>query len=348
MSILIPFILSTVFGIYLIGKWKLMNKNICRRLYHYLKNYETFLLVLSVFVGFYSAVDICQSRLYYLHLTNLSLTRNEYSAIKYYRTGNIVLLENLPQFIIQSYYIFATDNNDSLNEIAVISLAFSILSIVISIIVRVNELLTQYKFKILFKHKSKVGASFIIESDKINKYHIFSNECIANCLENGLRFALHEQFDKFGTLLTIEVFYIERLNENQINVYLTLRFYSNVNDDNINDNLIKQIKQSLTNINIKSYTSIKNDNIIARHVLASLTKRLKLDNSENVSISFGNIWTIYKQSGEANVVSSPRASPVNNENNNVSVLTNDILLTESPTPDPVFFGSPIEDDNRAC
>ena len=89
LSIGVPFILSSIIGILSISKWKLQSNDIGRRLYKYLKKYEAFLLFLTIFVGFYSAVDLACSRLFYLNITNFSLKQSEYAQLKFYRLANI-------------------------------------------------------------------------------------------------------------------------------------------------------------------------------------------------------------------------------------------------------------------
>ena len=74
----------------------------------------------TIFSGFYPTVQLLSSRLLVKSLFNLSLTRNEMIEIAKYRFVNVVLLENIPQFVFQLVYLI--DYSDDVNILVLISM----------------------------------------------------------------------------------------------------------------------------------------------------------------------------------------------------------------------------------
>ena len=63
------------------------------RLIKYFQNYEYAVYFLSIFGTFYRAIDICQSKLFYLQIFNLQLRKHEFVVLKHFRFVNVVLFE---------------------------------------------------------------------------------------------------------------------------------------------------------------------------------------------------------------------------------------------------------------
>ena len=135
----------------------------------YLKRYEVLLSCLTLFFGFYSVGDLFRLRLLYLNTTNLSLKEKEYSTLRLFRVTITVLRENIPQFIIQSYHITASQS-ENFSKTVVISLCFSVVSIILSVIVRTNESLSRMKMVSSFKYTETMWAS-----DAIKREHEIDN-----------------------------------------------------------------------------------------------------------------------------------------------------------------------------
>ena len=56
-----------------------------------------FIIIISVFAGFYSAVEVARSRLFHFKVFSLQIKKDEYFRIKSYRFFNNVVCENMPQ-----------------------------------------------------------------------------------------------------------------------------------------------------------------------------------------------------------------------------------------------------------
>ena len=104
-------------------------------------------------------------------------------------------------------------------------MGFSILSIILSLIVRLNDCLSQWKMQYNFKYKTKLKGEYIFDCRKFKKCHIFSNKGIAFCIENVLKFELHEELDQYQTLLPTEVLYIESLKNQKLMYIFKLDFF---------------------------------------------------------------------------------------------------------------------------
>eukprot|EP01084_Bolivina_argentea_P045520 83798_1 len=104
----------------------------------WLKKYTVCLLILSVFIGNpFSAVLMANSYLFQSNVFGMGLTNNELKRFKAKRVYSIVLFENVPQVVIQSYYIWISDPKNDF--IAVASIVFSAISIVVSILSAILE-----------------------------------------------------------------------------------------------------------------------------------------------------------------------------------------------------------------
>ena len=94
----LPYVISCGVGLYWLERWRVRTDS---RLLNYLKKYDTMLIILSVIVGFYSAVGLLRSKLFSHQMFNFQLRRNEVQTLANYRFINTVLLENIPALTIQ-------------------------------------------------------------------------------------------------------------------------------------------------------------------------------------------------------------------------------------------------------
>ena len=92
----VPHIIGNVICLVKMQMWREKDKYISK----YIDRYDWFLIVISVFAGFYSAVEMARSRIGYLSLFGLQISRLEYQKQKTFRFLNTVVLEfsfNLPK-----------------------------------------------------------------------------------------------------------------------------------------------------------------------------------------------------------------------------------------------------------
>ena len=130
--VIVPFLLSCIIGLYWILKWKRWKEDNPIRLIEYLDRYEIFLCCLTVLGNFYCAVQLCRSKLFYKQFFNFPLRNKEYKELHHYRFVNVILLENIPQFFIQIFYLLSNDSNNT-SIVVYLSLMFTIISLLVSI-----------------------------------------------------------------------------------------------------------------------------------------------------------------------------------------------------------------------
>ena len=89
------FVVSLIFIVYWIYKWRLMTTQQLQRIRDYLKQYSVVLILLTVFGDFYSAVLLVRSKLFYADVFNFSLKESEMDQLIVFKFINITLLEVL-------------------------------------------------------------------------------------------------------------------------------------------------------------------------------------------------------------------------------------------------------------
>ena len=77
--IILPYLMSCIVCIYWIISWNHWKYDHPYRLKNYLKSYEILIILLTLFGGFYSSIDLLQSKLFYLRATYFPLKIDEYN-----------------------------------------------------------------------------------------------------------------------------------------------------------------------------------------------------------------------------------------------------------------------------
>ena len=122
-------------------RWNRWEEDDPVRLKQYLQKYDILLLFLTIFGGFFSAIDLLRSKFLYHDAFYFPLKKNEYNMLRYPRFINLILFENIPQFIIQLIYIFGTnyvENNIDGISIVFISLALTSVSLLFGFLKQFN------------------------------------------------------------------------------------------------------------------------------------------------------------------------------------------------------------------
>ena len=89
--------MSCIVAIKWILIWNKLKQDHSFRLKQWLKQYEIAILFLTLFGGFYSTIDICRSKLFYLPIFSFPLKHSEVNSpiLIYLRLINFVVLEKL-------------------------------------------------------------------------------------------------------------------------------------------------------------------------------------------------------------------------------------------------------------
>ena len=159
---LIPHFVSNTMGFIMIKKFETSNYNQYQLQRQYIKRFDIFLLIMSMFGGFYAATELASSNIFYWDMFSLKLAQKETVALHKYRFYNIVLFENCFQVIIQISYISMAN---SFSIYVFITMFFTIASLLIGIF--------QYCSQIT-KQNSKLGIKFYHRQRQLYLMHVVS------------------------------------------------------------------------------------------------------------------------------------------------------------------------------
>ena len=224
---LIPYIISCATGIYWILHWRASLDSAAaggsHRLTNYLNKYELFIYGLTAFAGFYRAIDFCQTKLFYLNIFHLQLTKDELKQLQHYRFLNVVLLENLPQVCIQFYYVYYTlsivDDNfdkaqdDESDSVVFLSLLLSVLSITTASLGYLSRICEKIRNKrsSKFNYLATLNTQISIKSMDFETKHAFAHDKLSQCIYDVLISCddVSKWFIRSDVQHNIEVYYVQ-------------------------------------------------------------------------------------------------------------------------------------------
>ena len=103
----------------------------------WMRSYLRVLYMIAILFGSsFAAVDICNSNIFHLSLFNMGLNKRQRAIFKNQRILSIVLLENIPQLLLQMTYLFLTTSKKSTtytSTITILAMICGIISIISSI-----------------------------------------------------------------------------------------------------------------------------------------------------------------------------------------------------------------------
>ena len=149
----------------------------------------------------FGAVELCDSHLFQLEVFSLDLPKRHKQVFKNQRIFSIVLLENIPQFILQLIYLTIFTTNISANNseayITIIAMFFSVMSIILTLFEYKSKKMaieSEYVMIVTFKVESKE-----IQQMSKNKFR----KTIVN-KRNGLTYQISK-------ILNVDYYEIEQL-----------------------------------------------------------------------------------------------------------------------------------------
>ena len=230
--VVVPFLMQCCIAVYVTLKWKNYQENNPTRLHMYVKRYEMFIYLGTIIGGFYNTVDILQSKIFYKQLFNIPLQSDEYHLLRKFRFINVVLLENVPQFVLQMIYLVCFNKNKTESStVVLISMTLTVLSIAFSTVREVSRLI--HKGKCVGNksgnntHESILTGYLTINCNDLNKKHCFCHNRIRSCLTSVFESCHNrELFSNRGDFLyDIEIYFIQDLIHtlHQINVHFLIK-----------------------------------------------------------------------------------------------------------------------------
>ena len=180
----------------------------------------------------FAAVDICNSNIFHLSLFNMGLNKRQRAIFKNQRILSVVLLENIPQLILQAFYVILSQESN-ISPVTIIAMIFSIISIVLSAF---NYTLSS----LLIKCEAITFVQMDIESQQLGNMQskIFGKIIVHQ------RKPICRQLSK---IIDIDKKLIEILMPIQTNTGAKLVFFirNNSHDQNLGSNIVDTIRNAL-------------------------------------------------------------------------------------------------------
>ena len=283
----LPYILSCIICVYFLIIWNKWKYDHPYRLKNYLSSYELIIIFLTLFGGFYCTIDLLRSKLFYIRATYFPLKINEYNSLQYLRFVNFILLENIPQFIIQLMYLFQSNESIQLLPIVFIALFMTVVGLLFGILKICKRSIEEECQCIRFKcpgindnstdstpirwerrhdHNvhTKINCHFVIQCKKarFKSGNAFCHKKMSKSLKMVLNTCHDKRYwhGKNNVYYDIECYHIESQHHlNRLTVYFELNLYTKFNEDGNDKDLRLNKVTSVSGTREVSTTGAKSD-----------------------------------------------------------------------------------------
>ena len=265
--VFVPFFVQCVLSLWYLDKWQQRMNKIIKTDKTYPSSHDSLLIVCSIIFGFYSAMELMRSKLFYQTFFHSQLSNRYYKQIRCYRFLNIVILENIPQLIIQFLYILNVDS-DTTNIIVYLSMLLSFLSIMVQFATHLSYMLSARRNSQLgsnkckckckcdaakntrFKHEHKIKVEMNIQHTNLRLIHYFCNRTIEEIMSTylinfgGLKLS-QRSIDDFKYY--VETMYVDSKQCNKGRLTIYFQIFISTDDDQLTEN----IRQSIRHVETK-------------------------------------------------------------------------------------------------
>ena len=334
--VLLPYILQCILSLWYLQKWQdRMSKISSNKLNNYPINHEWLLIALSMLFGFYATIELTRSKLFYLPIFHSQISNHYYQQIRWFRFINVVIIENIPQLIIQSLYIFGNFNETS--AVVYLSMLFSILSIVLAFLTHLSFVISSSKDNYCnsgkYDYESNIKVKMIIKHSDLRLSHLFCNATMEGIfsafLDHNKELKLSEKnSDDFK--YSIETQYVESSKYNKGSITVNINVSLSTNDMTLVDSVSAVIGQCDT----LSTLATTNPNSLQMKQL--ITNGLHLDSTKSIVLTVLPITSTDRQGalsvdlGRVSSVSSNSGQQASSNNINVSqVQVADFIVSRS-------------------
>lgn len=112
--------------------------------------------------------------------------KNDAIKLKSFRFFTTVLLENVPQIVVQTWYTFGT-SSDAFTPLVLVSMTFTILSLLVSFFAQISRICqSRQRREKKFLNVDRATIRMTIKCGDLQTHHAFAHEKIAQCLEDVL------------------------------------------------------------------------------------------------------------------------------------------------------------------
>ena len=334
---ILPFTLSCCFAVYQTERWKIRQNS---RLSDWIRDHGVVIFGLTIIAGFHTAVELVRSKAFYLKMFHFPLKRDEYQNLKNSQFLLVVVLENIPQLCIQMAYLtIKTDSSDNgLNLIAFISMVFSVLSIISSIMAQTSRICQCFRTRAgKYGYNITINGCLCLKSSSLKHVHAFAHNKIRRCIfdtiqatdEGALKQIVRNS--RSDVAFSVEVFYFE----DHISTMKELNCYFEIEILSHDRNVSKLFQNEL--INMVTIIANAGPTTAAIKLNKSLKRSLKLDDvfctmedivaTSKSLISDRNSVLLHQQLSMASSMASMSAT---------SSRKNSVPAPGSPVGDPVL------------
>eukprot|EP01084_Bolivina_argentea_P319771 554663_1 len=152
----------------------------------WLQEKTAFLFIVSILLGSsFAAVELFNSHLFNLMLFSMNLSRKYMLSFRTKRLWSIILVENIPQLLIQTYYKFILDTGDDDNVIVIASIMMSIISIIVTIlsVMISKQLLSTQQYTVV---NFEISGKCITDKNADNVHYIYKINQIKSAISDIL------------------------------------------------------------------------------------------------------------------------------------------------------------------
>eukprot|EP01083_Nonionella_stella_P091847 256859_1 len=179
-------LISNLIALYYIKKWQ-------RKCVSYIEKYNGVVTFLSLIVGFYAAIQLLSSKLFYFKPLSMQLSNAQIYKIQILTICNNVLFRNIPLLVIQILFV-SQNEMDIITAIALISTLFKLVTGSLTVFSRCIS--TKCQFKYHFTEENRM-IHMILKSDDLELHHQFCHSLLAECFALSLSISS----DRVETLL---------------------------------------------------------------------------------------------------------------------------------------------------
>ena len=293
------YLLSIICGVFFIEILRMRTNT--NHYNNYFKRYNWLVVTCLIIIGFYPTFMLIGSKLFYFEFFNLHL--NDKDKIKLLNCHFMVsvIFENIPQLMIQFNYYFIY-HNENVTPILFISMLFSILSLLHSLLSQILRLCRScHKRRNKYLRRDVVTFRLIIESTGLKKYHRMAYRKIESCLKTALDHSCinsqqGSQLDIHYSIKIISIAsHIKLLNKISVvgHVIIDSQLLSDNNDkNNTIHKLINTIKQ-IGSDGTKNNTAMKN--VLTKDLGLSQNDDIRLTTKINMHQIISNVDNAWNQ-----------------------------------------------------
>ena len=244
----LPFILQCGLVLWYIQVWQDRVRS-WTSLNNYPKQRQWFIILFTLVCGFYATIELTRSKIFYLKLFHSQLSESYYKEIRNFRFINVVIIENIPQMIIQCIYVV----NYSNDMFVYLSMLLSGLSILLACLAHFSYCVSEYRHKSQYQKHVTIDLRMKVQHPNLGYSHMFCNDTFEGVWKAFL--GLNEQLNLMKRLddisYDIETVYISSSKQMKGSMFITIRIELWTNDNALVNKVSDVVRNCTENVQLK-------------------------------------------------------------------------------------------------